>query len=92
MNNQADSPNDLFYGLGIEFYEESFTMPIVKAAAFEIQDFFRLKNIKPNEKLKRKTLAWMYFRQHHMLSLVKRPKLFERLMLWMIFKINGFKI
>lgn len=92
MTIQAVSSNDLFYGLGIEFYSEPFASTIAETAAIEIQDFFKLKNINPKEKLKRRTYAWLYFKEHHLLSLIKKPGAMSQLKFYFISKINGFKI
>jgi hypothetical protein len=73
MDFQRHTTNDLFYGMGIEFYEGPFTDTIVYTAAHQIQEYFLLKNIQPHQSLQRKTLAWMYLRKHHLLSLIKKP-------------------
>jgi hypothetical protein len=85
MEFQKQSSNDLFYGLGIEFYDGPFTETVMLTAAHHIQEFFLLKNIQPHQSLKRRTLAWMYLRNNHILSLIKKP---DKLM-QIIFNING---
>lgn len=92
MELQAKYSNDLFYELGIEFHNENFANHILSEMSIEIQDKFQLSNVKPKEKLKRKILIWLYFKQHHIHSLVKKPGFLQRTFYELISNIYGYRI
>ncbi|MCP9768090.1 hypothetical protein EGI22_09205 [Lacihabitans sp. LS3-19] len=92
MELQAKYSNDLFYELGIEFHNENFAKPILKEMSSAIQDLFQLGDVKPKEKLKRKILIWLYFKQHHLQSLVKKPGFLQRTFYDLISNIYGYRI
>ncbi len=92
MNFQANQTNDFFRSVGIEFYTENFTHTIAQSAAAEIKDLFQFKEILPRQKLLRKAVAFLYFRQHHLLSLLKKPGIFFQIYLLGISKLLGIRL
>jgi transposase len=92
MDFQAKDSNEFFSGLGVEFHQEIFTPSIAQMAAREIEELYQLKSIIPKQKLLRRTIVWLYFKQHHLLSMLKKPGFFQQAYLFLLSKIIGIKL
>lgn len=92
MNFQTKDSSEFFNSLGVEFYQENYTSSISNMAYREIEEIYKLKSIIPKQKLIRKTIVWQYFRQHHLLSMLKKPNFFQQTLLFLLSKIMGIKL